>query len=88
MMNQDAIRWSAKASETYQRELKHSVDPRSSFKGFDVSVIEKEALVEQCNFHRKINVTDDRISFLILIFANLAPPSPSQPKGGTKSGRH
>ena len=56
MMNQEAIQWSVKASETYQRELKNLVDPRSSFR---VSVLEKESFVEQCNCHRKINVTED-----------------------------
>ena len=60
MMNQDAIHWSAKASETYQRGLKHHLDPRSSFQHLSISVIEKESFVEQCNCYRKINVTRDR----------------------------
>ena len=60
MMNQDAIHWSAGASKTYKRELKHLEDSRSSFQQFSASVIEKESFVEQCNCHRKINATEDR----------------------------
>ena len=59
MRNKDEIDWGAKASETYQKKLKHFVDPRSSYLGFNLSVIEKDSFVEQCNCHRKINVTVD-----------------------------
>ena len=60
MMNQDARHWSEKASKTYQKELKKIVDQKSSWKLENISVMERGSSVEQCNCHRKINVTVDK----------------------------